>query len=700
MIDAGQPFEGERPPAPPIAEPVRAPDALPVAEPASSETAASPPVETRLVGAFLRFALIGVSLGLCVWWILDEQRAQHVVSNITTPEERKLAIKLMAGGLGAWVFLPLFFIAGYRLLRKAWTPAIDRVVLLSKLSAPLLVAFLVPPLFDWRVFQGHDLLLGLTATIFGLALERTLRLSYSAFFTLRVGTWPARLVARFPGAARRTPIALAAALPTAFALFFSYFTILQHHRLGTRSWDMAIFDNLMWNLIRGHWFKSSPVLGPTGSHIQYHATFDAYLFAPFYALYQKPETLLVLQATLAGFAAVPLYLIAYKRLETRVGALCIAVAYLMYGPLHSPIFYDFHFFVTAPFFVTWVLYFFETNRRGWLVAAWIAALLLREEVSAGLAMAALLYLLSGRRARWALVGGLLSAVYLVVVKFWVMPLHRTAGPDQQTFVWIFAGLLPPGETSYAGVLTTVVVNPLYTLSTLLDFDKATYVLMLFGPVLLLPLRHRLTWMLFLPGALFTLLATGYKPVIQPTFQYTSNYNQYMFFAAAVAIGALAARPDGRVLRAAALTALLATSIVFSFHNGALFQRNTFRGGFGSVSFSWTKADAKRLKELRQLIAMIPRDASVAATEMEAPHLSGRENCYTIRFFTLDAEYLLANLDEVSWGTSRSNMQAAILSNKYGFVASRGRFGLWKRMPEKRRNPKKDEEGLRLLGMAP
>jgi hypothetical protein len=82
--------------------------------------------------------------------------------------------------------------------------------------------------------------------------------------------------------------------------------------------------------------------------------------------------------------------------------------------------------------------------------------------------------------------------------------------------------------------------------------------------------------------------------------------------------------------------------------------------------------------------------------MEAPHVSGREDCYTIRFFTFDAEYLLANLDEVSWGTSRSNMQAAINTKKYGFIASRGRFGLWGRG----HSHKKDEDGLKLLGMAP
>jgi uncharacterized membrane protein len=402
----------------------------------------------------------------------------------------------------------------------------------------------------------------------------------------------------------------------------------------------------------------------------------------------------VLQATLCGLAAIPIFLIARLRLESQLGAFCVALAYLFFGPLHSPIFYDFHFFTTAPFWVSWVIYFFETNRRAWLVVSWLAALLLREEISAGLSMLALSYLLSGRRPRWALVGGLLSGAYFLLMKFYIMPLHRTAGPDEQTFAWMFGGLLPPGEQSFGGVLQTVVTNPLYTLSSLLTIDKLTYVLKLFGPVLLLPLRNRWTWFLFLPGMLFTLLSTGYKPLVEPYFQYASNYNQYMFFAAAAAIAALAQGPEGRARRAAALGALFVTSLVVSLHTGAVLQRNTFRAGFGPVSFSWTKADAKRLRELRELIKMIPPDASVAATEMKAPHVSAREDCYTFRFFTFDADYLLVSLDEVAWGPSRTNMQAALATGKYGFMASRGRFALWGRNKKKTKN----EEGLKLLGM--
>jgi hypothetical protein len=51
---------------------------------------------------------------------------------------------------------------------------------------------------------------------------------------------------------------------------------------------------------------------------------------------------------------------------------------------------------------------------------------------------------------------------------------------------------------------------------------------------------------------------------------------------------------------------------------------------------------------------------------------------------------------VSWGDSRTNMLSAVNSGKYGFVASRGRFGLWKRGGA----PDKDAEGAQLLHISP
>jgi uncharacterized membrane protein len=275
-----------------------------------------------------------------------------------------------------------------------------------------------------------------------------------------------------------------------------------------------------------------------------------------------------------------------------------------------------------------------------------------------------------------------------------MPLHRTGGPDKQTFAWIFQGLIPPGEEGLNGVIRTLVSNPIFTLASLLDSDKLVYVLKTFGPLLLLPLRNRLTWLFFVPATIFTLLSTGYKPLIETYFQYTSNYTPYLFFAAAVAISAKKQEPNGRARAAAALGAVLCTATIFSFNEGAIFQRNNFRAGFQTVRFERTPADLKRYNDLYALIAMIPPMASVMATEMEAPHVSHRPDCFTMRFNNGKADYLLVNLDEASFAESRTHLLAALNTGKYGFVASRGRFALW----STKVGHEKDAEGARLLGI--
>jgi len=686
-LSEGEPSKAPTPTDPaPGEQGAAAPDATEAA-PGDAPNDERPP-ETALVFSWILLFFAGASLGGAIGLLLLPERTDVVTVNALGADPRNRLIKLMAASGAASAVLP----SAYLLFRRS-RRGIATFERFAKLTAPLSLAFFLPLFFDWRVFQAQDLTFVVVATAFGLVLERTLRIFFDAFPWAPLERLGALARRHLPRAVPRIPAVVAGLGALSFSAYMSFHTVRQHFRLGTMSWDMAIFNNLMWNLIRGEWFKASPVLGPTGSHIQYHATFIAYVLAPFYALYQRPETLLVLQATLAGLAALPLYLVAARRLGTGYGALAFVYAYLVHGPLHGPVFYDFHFITTAPFWIGWVIYFFESNQRLGLVVTWFLALLVREELSASLSMVALVYLLSGRRARWALAGGLLSVVYFVLVKFVVMPMHRTQGPDKETFSWIFIALIAPGEQGLTGVVKTIVSNPIFTLSTLLDSEKLAYTLKTFGPLLLLPLRHRLAWLMFLPAALFTLLTTGYKPVIATSFQYTSYYTPYLFFAAVMAVSAW---PVDRVRRLAALWALVVTATVFSFQHGAIFQRHTFRGGFQLVRFELTQQDRKRHKQLYELIAMIPPKASVAATEWEASHVSSRPECYTMRFFTYNAEYLLVNLDEASWGTSRANLLAALGTRKYGFIASRGRFALWGRGAKH----DKDAEGARLIGATP
>src|SRR5688572_21668104 len=129
-----------------------------------------------------------------------------------------------------------------------------------------------------------------------------------------------------------------------------------------------------------------------------------------------------MQSAMLGLSAVPLYLIARRRLASNWMAAILAVAYLFYPPLHAPNFTDFHFLTISAFFVLWAAYFFDTER--W-IPFWIlvgCSLLCREDVPFGGIAVGTALLLSGYRVRVGAVLLLVSAVYLATVKFFVMPM--------------------------------------------------------------------------------------------------------------------------------------------------------------------------------------------------------------------------------------------------------------------------------------
>ena len=625
----------------------------------------------QLTRAALTFFGIGASLAAALQFAVYEKTSTFTSTNAMPPGDRRLLLwTALLAGLAACI-LPAVYLLWLRTRRS-----VDKVARVARVLSPGLLAFSLPLLFNWRVFKDEPLLLGCAGALFGLSAERLLRRSLATRAWDGCIEWMARVKLAFPRVSTWTPRCLVAGMIVAFAWYFAHYTQLHHDRIQTQSWDLAIFDNLMWNLLRGEWFKATPDLGREGSHIQYHANFLAYLFVPFYALKQRAETLLVIQAIVCALGAVPVYLLAVHRLGSRWIGVAFAYAYVVYAPLHGPIFYDFHFLTLAPFFVGWVLYFFETHRRGWLIVAWLAAILLREDQSAALSLACLFFLVSGFRTRWAFTLGILSAAWFILMKFVVMPAHRTGGADAETFTWMYSGLIPQGEFGFGAVLRTILTNPVFVLKSLLVQDKLVYVLKLLVPVLFLPFRNARAWLLLLYPAAFTLLTTNYGPTVQTTFQYASNWTSFVFFASMVTLSSWAALPSGRKRILAAVAALVLTSTVMSVHFGALFQQNTFVGGFKHIKFRISDEDRRNHDDLYALIAQIPQEASVTATETEAPHVSNRADCFTMRFGAEDADYLLINADEVKAGNSKRKMEDALKSGKYGLIDARGRYSLW------------------------
>jgi uncharacterized membrane protein len=637
---------------------------------------------SRLGQATASLALTGAALG---WWATlgDARNASFVVQNLLIEADRSTMIVGMAAGVSLAVLIALV-----GLIWKRWA-AVPMLARLSAIVAPLGVLALLPALLVPSAWYRNPLPCLVLLSGLVLLFERVLRawlreLSPSGWqpFEVPRGRWLGRL-------SRVLPLSIVLLGASGFAAFMLYYSVQQHQRLNTAAYDLGIYDNLMFTAISGAPFRSTVLLGPDGgSYLVGHAEFAMLLFAPLYWLWPRAEMLLTLQAVALGFAAVPLYFFARTQL-TRGAAVLLALAYLLYAPLHGSCLYDFHWLPISIIF-QFTLYFALATRRNWLFAlCYVVLTLIREDVSVGLAVLGLFLLLSGIRPKLGLFMAVCSTLSFIGIRFGVMMLAGS---------WVFPNLLygqlvAPGEQGFGSVIKTLLTNPAYVVGTLLDPKKYAYFLHLFAPLAFLPLRRALLVLLICGATMFTFLTTAYEPTVSISFQYSAHWIPYLFAAVVLMLGVISKGAEGALRRRAVLGALVLGVTTHSYVFGAILQHETYVGGFLPVPYKMTQVEKETYAQLRRVVAKIPPQASVAATEMEVPHVSNRFSIYTLGSFHGDADYLLANRAAVSQG-HRNVMKDAIARHDYGLVTNVGPFYLFKRGTE---TPGTDE-ALQALGV--
>lgn len=617
-------------------------------------------------------AAIGASVGLLGWTLLARPPLiAFVTSNALPKRARIIQIVWMAAGaalLGG--LLPA--VAGARRGVAALGAIANRL-------APLLLAGFVPLLFRWKIWYP-------SAELSFLVLAAILALAAGPLFTRALGAPPlfprlagspglARLKARLRATPRWVGIAVAAAAALAYTIFFSFYTIRYHRNVHSTSYDLALENNLVWNILhRGSFFKTSPGLGPTASHFGLHAYFFAYVIAPVYALWQTPEMMLIIQAALMGGSALPLYFLAERRVGSGMAAV-LAVCVTCYAPMHGANLYDFHYTPLSTFFLWLTFYLLDARRDRWAILAAIVTASVREDIPPGMVVIGLYFILSRERPRAGTILAAIAGVYFVVLKMIVMPRWLA---DSSSYTYIYQGLMPEGENGYGGVLKTVVGNPGFTLATLLKQEKLIYLLQILTPVAFVSVRRNATWVLFLPAILFTLLSTGYMPVIQTSFQYTAHWTTYIFLATAIHLGQMRQQgPEGRRRAAAWMCAIVLATLACSYQDGAFFQRQNVHGGFGLYKFDTDADDLQRRAEMRELVAMFPPRAKVAGSEHVVPQISSRPDAYTIRVGLFDADYILFELHD-NLANEHELVAQKLHAGEFGVVAVRPHFALLKK----------------------
>jgi len=591
--------------------------------------------------------------------------------NFMSDEER---VPLFAAVIGAALVAGL--LSSIYLAATRWE-GLPRLEWLMRASRPVLPLAVTPTLLAYDFAYRSTLVYLVLLAIFAVMTEWSLRDALSAFASpWRVPSlaWPSTLT-------RHLPMLLVVGGAIFYAVYFSYYTLLNHRRLGTSAFDLGIYINWTYNALHGQLWRCPTFLGPDGGYyVGAHAIFAMFGWLPFYAIKPGGEVLLILQASIVGAAAIPLYLFARTQIP-RWPAAVVALLFLLYAPIHGPNFYDFHELMPLPFWGFWLFWAIATRRNGLAALFTLVLYAHREDVPAGLAVLGLFLVLTGARPRLGTVLAAVSAFWFIMMKFIIMPrLYHTWFAD------IYKDLQVPGHPGYGSAVQTMLVNPSYFLKTLLTEVKAVYFLHVFLPLVFLPLRRPFLALLAIPVSFFTLLTTGYPPTVSISFHYTLHGVPYLFGATVLMLRLLSQAPavgtpridaarSGAIRRTAALGAMAAVMFFHSYAFGAIFQHHTFVGGFGRIEFQMSAEDRARWAALQKIVAMIPPDASVAASENLNPHIAARRDAYTLRFAHGDADYLLLRRGDLY---TPATVKQAFDRHPYGLVASEAGIYLFKR----------------------
>ena len=376
-------------------------------------------------------------------------------------------------------------------------------------------------------------------------------------------------------------IALAASVLIAVAV--------RRHRTFQTGFDLAIFDQALWNTAHGRLLFSS-LKGDTtllGDH------FDPLqlVLVPFYQIVPSPLIPLVAQALLLALGAVPLYWLARASFPGSVLGALFPLLYLLYRPLRNANRTDYHPTAFVPVLLLLAFYFMERRRWGPMVTFLVLVGLCKENMPAAGVAVGLYLVVTGRQRSLGLALSAGFAVWLAAGFLWVIPAFNTQG-------YVYYGRYQLGSESW------------------LVARKLVYLVNLFGPVAFLPILAPARLLLALPFLAQNLLSTTPQQSSIGS-HYVLELVPVVFYAALGGAARLVAQSSVAPARFAGhrgLAAVLLAASLFLHAKPETWHLRQYRM-------------TPHLGRLAATVEAVPREAAVATQHVILPHLTHREFIY-------------------------------------------------------------------------
>lgn len=433
-----------------------------------------------------------------------------------------------------------------------------------------------------------------------------------------------------------------------FSVYFSLISILRYENYYTGRFDLGNMAQTVWNTYHGRIFE---LTNPDGveivSRLAFHADFILILFAPFYALWESPNMLLLLQAIIVGAGGFFVYLLARDILRHKALALTLTLLYFFNPSLQRATIYDFHAVTLATTFFLGAFYFLTKKKYGWFVLFAFLAGITKEQVWAVIALLGLY--IAYFHKKWVLGLGIFAVC--VGITYTLLWYAIPAASGGEHFALSYYQQAEEGD-SPSDLITTILFDPVKTVQTVTQESRLHYLHQLLMPVGYIPLAAPLYLLFTGPDLVINMLSS--KPQLhQIYYQYTANITPFLFISTIYGIRVIFRRI--KISPFVMIVFLSIMGIWSAYLYGPLpGARNP---NLAMITHTFPNREA-----VDELLAGIPEEARVAASNGLGSHLSHRRYIYTLPNGVEEAEYILITRDDPN-NSSESNFAELIFRLK-------------------------------------
>lgn len=407
------------------------------------------------------------------------------------------------------------------------------------------------------------------------------------------------------------PMGLAAAVCT----FIAVTTVYHHKTFGTSTFDFGIFVQMFHSMSTDLTAVTTCERSKFLSHFNVHASFIYYILAPVYAVFHKPETLLVAQAILAMGGVIPFYFILKNHDFNGVPRIAACCMYIFCAGIMAPCYYDFHENAFLPTIL--MLYLYAVDRRNTLLFYIMSVLtcIVKEDAPLYVLCIAMYYFFNEKQFAkriHAVIVFFLSGAYFVFVTDWL----TKHGDGSMMAATRFGNLTIDSEAGFGGIIKNVLTDPAYFFSLFFTEESLMFFLQIMVPMAFLPFMTKKIsrFLLMIPFVIMNLVVgAGYGYASRIGYQYIFGPSCLLLYMAVLNAQDIEKEKRNSFVFAAASASVLMLVTIISPSIG---------------HYTHYMKNKERYERMEACLASIPEEGSVVSNTWYLPHIANRTEVYS------------------------------------------------------------------------